>query len=125
MLQTPVTCAPRAFAICTAKVPTPPLAPVTSARFPAASPASRQPWSAVHPAVGSVAACTAEIPAGRRTSWPAGTRTSSANAPVHQPNTSSPGATSSTSGADGLDAACYVEPGHGLPSDADRRRRDA
>src|SRR5215210_3756686 len=35
VLQTPVTCAPSALAICTANVPTPPEAPMTSTLWPA------------------------------------------------------------------------------------------
>src|SRR5665647_118042 len=48
-LQTPVTSAPSALAICTAKCPTPPDAPLTSTRLPGRTFATRIPHSAVRP----------------------------------------------------------------------------
>src|SRR5450759_2156166 len=59
VLQTPVTSAPSAFAICTANVPTPPDAPMTRTFCPARScPQSRSPCSAVAAAF-PIAATTA------------------------------------------------------------------
>src|SRR6266542_4292817 len=65
VLHTPVTSAPSAAAICTAYVPTPPAAPLTSTRCPArTAPTSRIPRRAVVPAIGTAAACLG--PAGVR-----------------------------------------------------------
>src|SRR5437899_1119246 len=59
VLQTPVTSAPSAFAICTANVPTPPDAPMTRTVCPGrSSPLSRSPCSAVIAARGTAAACS-------------------------------------------------------------------
>ena len=50
VLHTPVTCAPKALAICTANVPTPPDAPTISTCCPGRTrPASRSAWRAVSP----------------------------------------------------------------------------
>jgi hypothetical protein len=57
VLHTAVTSAPSAFAIWTAKVPTPPDAPLTSTFEPSRiPPLSRSPWSAVSPATPTDAA---------------------------------------------------------------------
>ena len=54
--HTPVTWAPNPFAICTANDPTPPDAPITNTRCSAWTlPASRRPWRAAQPVVGTVA----------------------------------------------------------------------
>ena len=58
VLQTPVTLAPSAFAICTANVPTPPEAPLISTFVPAPTPPARRPCSAVIAATGTAAACS-------------------------------------------------------------------
>ncbi len=59
MLLTPVTSAPIDFAICTAKVPTPPEAPLISTFCPGCNaPASRRPCSAVVPAMPTTPACS-------------------------------------------------------------------
>ena len=93
VLHTPVTSAPNALAICTANVPTPPDAPVTSTVCPGCTCAmSRRACSAVIPDVGTVAACSIVSLSGLRTSWSAGTDAYCASVPaVLQPNTSSPG----------------------------------
>ena len=51
-----VTWAPASRASCTAKSPTPPVAPVTSTRLPRSMPPLARAWSAVSPATGKVAA---------------------------------------------------------------------
>src|SRR6266702_5397447 len=57
LLQTPVTLAPYDFAICTAKVPTPPDAPFTRTFCPGLIlPLSRRPCRAVNAAIGIPAA---------------------------------------------------------------------
>ena len=59
VLQTPVTSAPKCFAICTANVPTPPDAPLISTFCPGLiPPLSRRPCSAVSAATGTDAACS-------------------------------------------------------------------
>src|SRR5688572_3262711 len=58
-LHTPVTFAPNALAICTAKVPTPPEAPTISTVCPGSSrPRSRRPCRAVTAEMGAAAACS-------------------------------------------------------------------
>ena len=128
VLQTPVTSAPSAFAICTANVPTPPAAPLTRTRCPASSrPLSRRAWSAVTPASGIAAACSNVRPAGfaaRTFFGPA--HTYSASAPAFAPNTSSPGwnavtfsPTASTTPATSIPRiGCF-----GRPRPSDRRTR--
>ncbi len=97
-LQTPVTSAPKAFAICTANVPTPPDAPMIRTVCPGwTRPWSRRPWSAVHPASGIAAACSKVRLAGFRTKWSSRAQAYSASAPWHQPNTASPGWSAVTS----------------------------
>ena len=113
--QTPVTSAPSALAICTAKVPTPPDAPITSTRCPARTrPWSRSPWRAVMPASGTAAAPSSARSAGRRTSWSAGTHTSSASDPAVNPNTSSPARRSVTVGPVPSTTPARSMPGMGL-----------
>src|SRR3569623_372407 len=85
VLHTPVTSAPSALAICTAKDPTPPDAPTTSTRLPASTPALRTAWSAVEPEIGTAAACTEVRFQGLRVSLAAGTAAYSANVPVALP----------------------------------------
>ncbi len=59
VLHTPVTSAPRDFAIWTAKVPMPPEAPLIRTFWPAVTwPWSRSAWSATKPAIGTAAACS-------------------------------------------------------------------
>ena len=93
MLHTPVTSAPRAFAICTANVPTPPDAPFTSTFWPGLTCAlSRNACSAVTAATGTPAACANVRFAGFGTSaLPCVTLTYSAKAPHRDPYTASPG----------------------------------
>lgn len=97
MPHTPVTSAPYALAICTANVPTPPDAPLTSTVRPARTPAtSRRPMSAVLAASGIAADCSKVRPAGLRSTAPSATHTNSAKAPSASPYTSSPGASPTT-----------------------------
>ncbi|CAN5492296.1 hypothetical protein BH23ACT9_BH23ACT9_25330 [soil metagenome] len=93
MLHTPVTSAPKALAICTANVPTPPDAPVTATVCPACRcTTSRSACNAVNADVGTAAACAMDRLGGMRTKWSAGAHAYSASVPVAlQPNTSSPG----------------------------------
>ena len=98
VLQTPVTSAPIAFAICTAKVPTPPEAPMISTF----SPAWTRPWSrtacrAVDPETGTAAACSNERFVGFGASLAGRTAAYSAKVLVPIPYTSSPGAKPVTS----------------------------
>ncbi len=77
--STPVTSAPRAFAIWTASMPTPPPAPLTSTLRPGCTLARpRRFVSAMKPAVGTAAACTNVTLAGLRASTSSGTATYSA-----------------------------------------------
>src|SRR4051794_31667816 len=80
--ETAVTCAPARLASCTAKRPTPPEAPVTSARRPRSDggPSSIA-YSAVRPATGSVAAWASVTASGRVASVRVGTATFCAHAP--------------------------------------------
>jgi hypothetical protein len=90
--HTAVTCAPNAVASCTAKVPTPPDAPVISTVWPGwTRPWSRRPCRAVRPEMGTVAACSKVRFAGLGASLFSGARAYSAKAPLPMPNTSSPG----------------------------------
>src|SRR5215468_2841145 len=58
-LHTPVTLAPDALAICTAKDPTPPAAPMTITCCPGCTrPLSRTACTAVTPEMGTAAACS-------------------------------------------------------------------
>src|SRR5262249_30019301 len=105
-LQTPVTSAPNALAIGTAKVPTPPAAPLTTTFRPGGiRPLSRRPCKAVNAARGTEAACSNETLSGFTTNLDAGAHTYSAKAPwqtqaftpeacgslIQTPNTSSRG----------------------------------
>ena len=97
VLVTPVTSAPIDFAICTAKLPTPPDAPLTRTFWPGWTlPLSRRSCSAAVADTPTAAACSKVRLAGLRTSCASGTAASSANAPAHQPKTSSPGRSRST-----------------------------
>ena len=92
VLVTPVTSAPNALAICTAKVPTPPDAPLIRTFWPAVTRAeSRSSWRAVVADTPTAAACSKLRRAGFGRNWSSGARANSAKAPAHQPNTSSPG----------------------------------
>jgi hypothetical protein len=91
VLHTPVAWAPNDLASCTANVPTPPDAPLTSTRCPGRTrPLSRSPCRAVSPATGTAAACSNDRLAGLGTSASAATAAYSAKAPPPAPNTSSP-----------------------------------
>ena len=93
VLHTAVTCAPNALAICTANVPTPPAAPITSTPWPGCTSAtSRSACSAVMPDTGVAAACSKVSRAGFATSLSARASASSAKEPSATPRTSSPGA---------------------------------
>ena len=86
VLQTPVTSAPKAFAICTAKVPTPPDAPMISTCWPGWTFAlPRIAWSAVDAEMGTAAACSKERFAGLGASMLASARAYSANDPSQEP----------------------------------------
>ncbi len=92
VLHTPVTSAPSAAAIWTANEPTPPLAPLTSTRWPGfTAPTSRIPRRAVVAAMGSAAACSNVRLAGFGTTLSCAAHAYSAKAPRTKPNTSSPG----------------------------------
>ena len=91
VLQTPVTSAPEALAIWTAKVPTPPDAPMIRTCWPGCTFALRTAWSAVDPEIGTAAACSKERFAGFAASMLGLARAYSAKDPSHVPYTSSPG----------------------------------
>jgi hypothetical protein len=65
-LHTPVTCAPRALAICTAYVPVPPPAPMTITRRPAVISPAFTACNAVWSETGTAAACAKDTLAGLR-----------------------------------------------------------
>ena len=89
--HTPVTSAPAALAICTAKVPTPPDAPMTSTRCPACTcPRSRTACRAVSAETGTAAACAKVRLAGLGASLSGRALAYSAKEPSAMPNTSSP-----------------------------------
>src|SRR6185437_4091690 len=97
VLHTPVTFAPTDFAICTANVPTPPDAPLINTLSPGWTfPWSRTAASAVNAESPTAADCSDVrlVGSGRRSL--AAAHAYSANAPLHQPNTSSPGRNSLT-----------------------------
>src|SRR5918994_1299882 len=90
---TPVTTAPRAFAICTVNVPTPPPAPVTNTFVPGDTSAAWSARSAVAPEIGTAAASSKDSRGGFAATFPTGTTANSANEPDEEyPITSSPGA---------------------------------
>src|SRR5215472_14813306 len=92
VLHTPVTSAPKDFAICTAKVPTPPAAPLIKTVCPAwIRPLSRSPCNAVSAAIGTEAACSNVTFSGFITNAASEAHVYSAKAPLHVPNTASPG----------------------------------
>src|SRR6266436_8290692 len=104
VLHTPVTSAPNDLAICTAKVPTPPAAPLIKTFCPGwICPLSRRPCNAVNAATGAEAACSNVTLGGFKTNVDSGAQAYSAKAPwqtqtptlepwgsrIHAPNTSS------------------------------------
>src|SRR5215211_6114064 len=90
VLHTPVTWAPNALANWTAKLPTPPEAPMTTTCWPGwTPPVSRSAWRAANPEIGTAAACSKLRLAGFCASWPWGTEAYSAKDPSHQPKTGS------------------------------------
>src|SRR5215470_3175382 len=98
VLHTPVTSAPKDLAICTAKVPTPPAAPLIKTLCPdRIRPLSRSPCNAVSAAIGAEAACSNVTFTGFATNTDFMTapdseeHTYSAKAPRQVPKTSSPG----------------------------------
>ena len=93
MLHTPVTSAPKALATCTANVPTPPDAPMTSTFSPGCTFAlSRTACSAVRAEIGTAAACSNDRFAGLGASRSArATANSAKEPPLQTPYTSSPG----------------------------------
>src|ERR1700680_4988154 len=97
VLHTPVTSAPSDLAICTAKVPTPPEAPLIRTFCPALTcPVSRRPCKATS-AVGTDAACSKLRLLGLETTAPSRlTQMYWARAPALTPKTSSPGLNSAT-----------------------------
>ncbi len=83
MLQTPVTSAPSDFAIWTAKVPTPPEAPLIKTFWPGCNfPVSRKPCNAVTPAICTAPACSKVMLAGFGARPRSVTQMYSAKAPV-------------------------------------------
>src|ERR671933_1507443 len=92
VLHTPVTAAPKALAICTANVPTPPDAPVIRTVCPGCTLAmSRSACRAVKADIGTAAACSMVRLAGFGAKLSAGAHAYSARVPVVlQPNTSLP-----------------------------------
>ena len=100
VLHTPVTSAPNALASCTAKVPTPPDAPLTSTLCPARiRPLSRSACRAVNAATGTDAACSNVRPAGlviTAPSWRMLMYSARVPRSSRPPNTSSPGRNSVT-----------------------------
>src|SRR5215472_18011571 len=92
VLHTPVTSAPNDLAICTAKVPTPPAAPLIKTFCPGRICAlSPKACNAVSDARGTEAACSNVTLSGFLTNADSETHTYSANVPRHRPNTASPG----------------------------------
>ena len=92
VLHTAVTSAPRALASWTAKVPTPPDAPLISTRWPGwTRPLSRRPWRAVRADTGTAAAFPNDSRAGLSASLASAAGTYSARVPSPVPNTASPG----------------------------------
>ena len=94
--------APRARAICTARCPTPPLAPSTSTCCPGAKPCWSRSCATVTPGKTSAAACSCVRLSGFLATWSRGTETSSASAPRNggtAPYTSSPTAKPHPGGA--------------------------
>ncbi len=85
-LATAVTTAPRATATCTVAWPTPPAAPLTRTRLPAATRPSVQRVTAVAPAQASAAASVSASESGRGKTYPAGTGQYSANVPAVRRN---------------------------------------
>jgi hypothetical protein len=92
VLHTPVTSAPNALASWTAKLPTPPEAPMTTTCWPGwTPPVSRSAWRAANPEMGTAAASSELRLVGFRASWLSGTEADSAKDPSHQPKTAAPG----------------------------------
>src|ERR671911_1528561 len=75
---TPVTTAPRAFAICTVNVPTPPPAPVTTTVLPGDTSAAWSARNAVAPEIGTAAASSKDRRGGLAATLPTGTTANSA-----------------------------------------------
>src|SRR4029453_10103145 len=106
-----VTWAPPRRASCTAKSPTPPVAPVTSTRLPRIVPFLPSAGSAVSPATGNVAACENVTFSGSSASACVGTATRSAQAPSgRKPTTRAP-----TLGPDPSAAARSTVPARSQP----------
>ena len=84
MLHTPVTSAPWALAICTAKLPTPPDAPMMSTFCPAWTFPRRIACKAVSAETGTAAACSKETLAGLGASLAARARAYGAKEPPLQ-----------------------------------------
>ena len=115
LLHTAVTSAPSQRASCTAKVPTPPEAPFTSTRLPAATfPLSRTAWSAVSAATGAAAAASKETSAGLRASFDSRATAWCAHAPAHVPNTSWPTAKLDTDAPTAITRPATSVPANGL-----------
>src|SRR6266568_119396 len=92
VLHTPVTSASNDLAICTANVPTPPDAPLIRTFCPGCTfPTSRSAWRAASAEVGTAAACSNVRLTGLSASLSFPAHAYSAQAPLHAPNTSSPG----------------------------------
>src|SRR5919204_5797979 len=96
VLHTPVTCAPKALASGTAKLPTPPEAPMITTVCPGRTPpVSRSAWRAANPEIGTAAACSKVRLGGFNASWLLGTDAYSAKDPSHQPRPQHPVAAAS------------------------------
>src|SRR5712692_5735950 len=106
-----VTCAPASRASCTAKSPTPPVAPVTSTRRPRSSPPFARAWSAVSPATGKVAACENVTLSGSSARACVGTATRFA----HAPSGKSPTTRAPTRGPEPSAAARSTSPARSQP----------
>ncbi len=112
MLATPVTSAPKALAICTANVPTPPDAPMTSTVCPAwTRPWSRTACSAVSAEIGTDAACSKETFDGMSASLPVATRAYCAKDASATPNTASPAAKPVTAAPTAATVPARLRPG--------------
>src|SRR5215218_809504 len=114
VLHTPVTSAPNALASWTAKLPTPPEAPMTTTVCPGwTPPVSRSAWRAANPEIGTAAACSKVRLPGFSASWPSGTEAYSAKDPSHQPKTASPGRSWATLGPTASTRPATSKPGTG------------
>src|SRR3954467_10668364 len=112
VLHTPVTSAPNAFAIWTAKVPTPPDAPVIRTCCPVwTRPWSRTAWRAARAETGTAAAWSKDSLAGLGASLSGRARAYSANDASPMPNTASPGVKAVTLASTAATVPARLRPG--------------